>query len=70
MILKLLQRVGNFFAHMSGVPILIAIGLVILNFALQFLPDWFVVGWMAQTDFLLHIGLILGFLGILLGEVL
>jgi hypothetical protein len=70
MILKLLQRIGNFFARMSGVPILVAIGLVIVNFVLQLLPDWPIVGWMAQTDLLLHVGLVFGLLGLLLGEVL
>ena len=70
MILKLLQRVGNFFARMSGVPILVAIALVIINFVLQLLPDWPVIGWMARTDLLLHVGLVFGLLGILLGEVL
>jgi hypothetical protein len=70
MILKLLQRVGNFFARMSGVPILVAIALVIINFVLQLLPDWPVIGWMARTDLLLHVGLVFGLLGLLLGEVL
>ena len=68
--LKLLQRVSNFLASMPGLPVLVAVGLVILNLALQFLPAWPVVGWLAQTNLLLHIGLIVGFLGVLLGDIL
>jgi hypothetical protein len=37
---------------------------------LQFLPDWPVVGWLAHTHLLLHLGVILGLLGILLGDAL
>jgi len=66
----LLKRISDFLARMAGLPIIIAIGLVALNFVLQFLPDWPVVGWLAHTHLLLHVGLILGFLGILLGDAL
>jgi hypothetical protein len=68
--LKLLQRTSDFLARLPGLPVLVAIALVILNLLLQFLPEWPVVGWLARTDLLLHVGLILGFLGLLLGEVL
>jgi hypothetical protein len=67
---KLIQRTGNFLARMPGLPIFVAIGLVVLNLVLQFLPDWPIIGWLARTDLLLHIGLVLGLLGVLLGEVL
>jgi hypothetical protein len=70
MVSELLKRFSNFAARVPGLPIIIAIGLVALNFVLQFLPDWPVLGWLARTDFLLHIGLVLGFLGVLLGEAL
>lgn len=70
MVSELLKRVSNFLARVPGLPIIVAIGLVVLNFVLQFLPDWPVVGWLAHTHLLLHLGLILGFLGVLLGEAL
>jgi hypothetical protein len=70
MVSELLKRVSNFLARMPGLPIVVAIGLVVLNFVLQFLPDWPVVGWLAHTHLLLHLGLVLGFLGVLLGEAL
>ena len=67
---KLIQRTGDYLARVPGLPVLLAIGLVVLNLVLQFLPNWPVVGWLAQTDLLLHIALIVGFLGVLVGEVL
>ena len=67
---KLLKRLSDFLARMPGLPIIIAIGLVVLNFVLQLLPAWPVIGWLAHTHLLLHLGLVLGFLGMLLGEAL
>ncbi len=68
--LRLLQRISNFLAQLPGLPVLVAVCLVILNLVLRFLPAWPVVGWLAETDLLLHVGLILGFVGILLGDIL
>ncbi len=70
MVGELLKRISDFLARMPGLPIIVAIGLVALNFVLQFLPGWPVVGWLARTHLFLHIGLILGFLGVLLGDAL
>lgn len=67
---KLLKRASEFLARLPGLPVLIAIGLVALNFVFQLLPDWPIVGWLAGTHFFLHLGVIVGFVGILLGEVL
>ena len=67
---ELLKRASEFLARLPGLPIFVAVGLVALNFVLQLLPDWPVVGWLAHTHLLLHLGVILGFLGMLLGEVL
>ena len=70
MISELLERTSNFLARVPGLPIFIAVGLVMLNFVLQLLPAWPVIGWLAHTNFCLHLGLILGFLGLLLGDAL
>jgi hypothetical protein len=65
-----LKRISDFLARMPGLPIVIAVGLVVLNFVLQLLPAWPVVGWMARTHLLLHLALILGFVGLLVGDAL
>jgi hypothetical protein len=65
-----LKRAADFVARLPGLPIIVAVGLVVLNFVFQLLPDWPVVGWLARTHLFLHIGVVLGFLGILLGDAL
>ena len=65
-----LKRISEYLARMPGVPILVAVGLVVLNFVLQLMPDWPVIGWLAHTHLFLHVGVILGLLGILLGDAL
>ncbi|MDY7079479.1 MAG: hypothetical protein SXV54_21430 [Chloroflexota bacterium] len=70
MVTELMKRISDFLARFSGLPILVAVGLIVLNFVLQLLPAWPVIGWLAHTHLLLHIGLVLGFLGMLLGEAL
>jgi hypothetical protein len=61
---------SNFLARSPGLPVLAAVGLVLLNFLVQLVPERPVVGWLAHTDVLLHLGLVVGFLGILLGDAL
>jgi len=65
-----LKRISDFVARMPGLPIIVAIALVALNFLLQLLPAWPVIGWLARTHFLLHVGVMMGLLGVLLGEAL
>jgi hypothetical protein len=64
------KRISEFLARMPGVPVLVAVGLVVLNFLFQLVPDWPVVSFLARTHLFLHAGVILGLLGILLGDVL
>lgn len=62
-----LKRISDFLAGLPGLPVVVAIVLVILGFLLQLLPaDWPVVGWLARTHLLLYAGVIVGFVGVLL----
>jgi len=70
MVANLLKRVSDFLARLPGLPILLAVLLVVLNFVLRLLPAWPVVRWLADADLLLHLGVILGLMGVLLGEAL
>jgi TRAP-type mannitol/chloroaromatic compound transport system permease small subunit len=70
MLNKLFKLLSDFLGRLPGLPILLAVVLVALNFVLRLLPDWPVVGWLASTDLLLHLGVILGLVGLLLGEAL
>jgi low affinity Fe/Cu permease len=70
MVLRWFKRISEYLARFPGLPVLVAVGLVVVNFLLQLLPDLSVVGWLAHTHLLLHLGVILGLLGILLGDAL
>ena len=53
-------------ARRRGLPVLLGIVLVILNFFFQFIPGLRVL---ATGNLLLHLGVIVGLLGILLGDI-
>lgn len=59
-----LELAAEALARRPGVPILVALGLVALNFLLQLFPgggNWFV-----DSNVSLHVGVIIGFIGVLL----
>ena len=58
----LLDKLSNFLSRYPGLLPLLGILLVILNFILQLLP----ANWFAETNLLLHLGIVLSILGILL----
>jgi len=61
-----LKRISDFLARFPGLPVLVGLGLILLNFVLQLLHPWPVVEWMAQVNLFLHLGLIVGLIGLLL----
>lgn len=63
----ILDRLSEFLAKRRGLPTMIAILLVAINLILQFIPG---LEWLARTNIILHIGVIVGFLGILLSAAL
>lgn len=58
----LLDKLPEFLAHRKGLLPLLGILLILANLILQFLP----VGWLAQSNLLLHIGVIVAIFGIML----
>ena len=59
---RLLTGMSEFFSTRKGLLPILAIVLIILNFFLRFLtPNWF-----NQTDFFLHLGLIIAIFGFML----
>jgi hypothetical protein len=67
---KLLKIVGEFLADRKGLPVLVGVGLMILSLIFNLLPPWPLIGWLADTDLFLHLGGIIGLLGILIGDAL
>jgi hypothetical protein len=61
-----LDRISAFIARYKGLPAMLAVLLVALNFALQF----FDLGWLTSSNLLLHLGIVVGLLGLLLAEAL
>lgn len=59
---RLLDALSNFFAARKGLLPMVGIGLVLLNFVLQFFP----AGWLSESDALLHLGVVLSIVGFLL----
>lgn len=59
----ILDRISDFLAHRKGLLPLLGLILVLINAILQFMPG---AGLLAQTNLLLHLGIILAILGFLL----
>jgi hypothetical protein len=60
-----LTNLLDFLERMKGLPLLIGILLVILNFIVQYIPGLASLG---DSDLLLHLGVVVGLLGVLLTE--
>jgi hypothetical protein len=60
----MLTKASAFLARYKGLPTMVAILLVALNFVVYFL-HW---GWISESHLLLHLGIIIGFLGLLLAK--
>jgi len=66
MLSEWIKRVVDFLARFPALPVLAGLLLILLNLVLRLLPSWPVVGWMAQTDLLLHLGIVVSLVGLLL----
>jgi hypothetical protein len=64
-----LDRISDYIAAHRGVPILLAVGLVVLNYILRMIPGT-QLGFVESTDLFLHLAVVVGLLGVLLGEAL
>jgi len=63
----MIDRLSEFLAKRRGLPMMIAVLLIVLNLIIQFIPG---LDWLARTNLFLHLGLIIGFIGILLSAAL
>jgi len=60
---RLLDKMSNYLAHRKGLLPLLGLLLILVNLVLQFVTG---LGWVAQTDLLLHLGLIIAITGLML----
>jgi hypothetical protein len=63
----MLDRISGYIAEHKGVPVMIGVLLVLINFVVVLLLPG---TWPAATNVLLHLGIVVGLLGILLGDAL
>jgi hypothetical protein len=61
------NRFVDFLAGKRGLPLLLGLLLVVLNFFCQFVPA---LGWFAEYDVLLHLGVMLSIIGSLMSSIL
>jgi TRAP-type mannitol/chloroaromatic compound transport system permease small subunit len=63
---RFVDRLSDFLARNKGLLPLLAILLIFVNFVLrQLAPNWF-----SNSDFFLHLGIILGILGLMIARAL
>ena len=70
MINRFIDRASEYLSRRKGLPVIIGVGFVVANYFVQFLASVPVIGFFATTDLLLHLGIVVGLLGILLGDAL
>jgi len=66
---KILDGISDYVSAHRGVPVLIGVLLVVLNYSLLIIPD-VQLGFVETTNLLLHLGVIVGLIGVLLGDAL
>lgn len=66
----MIDKLSEYLARNKAMPVFLGVLLVILNYGLQFFVNLPVIGFIGGTNLLLHLGIIVGLLGILLGDAL
>jgi len=65
-----LKQLSEFLAPRKGLPVMVGVALVVMNLLFHLFPDWPVVLWLTQSDLFLHLGVVVGLLGVLVGDAL
>ncbi|MFM8322226.1 MAG: hypothetical protein ACKOC5_15035 [Chloroflexota bacterium] len=60
---RLLDYLSENLAHRKGLLPMLGLALVLVNLVVQFIPG---AGWLAQTNLLLHLGVVVAVLGVML----
>ena len=66
---KVLDRISDYVSAHRGVPVLLGVLLVVVNYVLVIIPD-VQLGFVETTNLFLHLGVIVGLVGVLLGDAL
>jgi hypothetical protein len=68
--MTMIDKISDYLAHNQGMPVFVGVLLVILNYVAQFFVRVPVIGFIGSTNLLLHLGIIGGLIGVLLGDAL
>jgi hypothetical protein len=68
--MTMIDKISDYLAHNKGMPVFVGVLLVILNYVAQFFVRVPVIGFIGSTNLLLHLGIIVGLIGVLLGDAL
>jgi hypothetical protein len=66
----MIDRLSDYLARNKAMPVFAGVLLVILNYVAQFFASVPVLGLIGSTNLLLHLGIIVGLIGILIGDAL
>jgi hypothetical protein len=66
---RLIDRMSDYISGHRGVPVLLGVALVVLNYVLLIIPG-VQLGFVEETNLFLHVGVIVGLVGVLLGDAL
>ena len=66
---RLIDGISDYVSTHRGVPVLMGVLLVVLNYLLVIIPG-VQLGFVETTNLFLHLGVIVGLLGVLLGDAL
>jgi ABC-type amino acid transport system permease subunit len=69
MLSRILDGISDYVSAHRGVPVLIGVLLVVFNYLLLIIPG-IQLGFVETTNLLLHVGVIVGLIGVLLGDAL
>jgi hypothetical protein len=64
-----IDRISDYISAHRGAPILLGVALVVLNYLLLIIPG-VQLGFVEETNLFLHLGVIVGLVGVLLGDAL
>ena len=64
-----IDRISDYISAHRGMPILLGVALVVLNYVLLIIPG-VQLGFVEETNLFLHLGVIVGLVGVLLGDAL
>jgi low affinity Fe/Cu permease len=66
---KVLDRISDYVSAHRGMPVLLGVLLVVMNYILLIIPG-VQLGFVETTNLFLHLGVIVGLVGVLLGDAL